>query len=363
MKILMTADAVGGVWTYAMELCRALATCEVQVVLATMGPPPTSAQCAEARTLANVRLVSAPWKLEWMADPWQDVERAGEWLLACADREHVELIHVNGYAHAALPWSRPVLVVAHSCVCSWWRAVHAEPAPPRWDRYRQAVAAGLAAADLVVAPTQALLDMLAAEHGRLERATVIHNARAVPVATERLRDDAIFACGRVWDEAKNLCLLDCAARALPWPAYVAGDSISPDGHAREMLNLVCLGRLPATDVRAWLRRASIFVHPALYEPFGLAVLEAAQHGCALVLSDVPTLRELWAGAAEFVSPHDPVALRARLVHLIEAPEQRKALGVAARARAQAFEVDAMAAAYRRSYAHLRSHSYERRATA
>ena len=40
---------------------------------------------------------------------------------------------------------------------------------------------------------------------------------------------------------------------------------------------------------------------ALYEPFGLAVLEAAQAGCALVLSDIPTFRELWDGAALFVA--------------------------------------------------------------
>ena len=31
---------------------------------------------------------------------------------------------LNAYVHAALPFGRPVLVVAHSCVTSWWRAVH-----------------------------------------------------------------------------------------------------------------------------------------------------------------------------------------------------------------------------------------------
>jgi hypothetical protein len=38
------------------------------------------------------------------------------------------------------------------------------------------------------------------------------------------------------------------------------------------------------------------------EPFGLAVLEAAQAGCPLVLSDLPGFRELWDGAALFRRP-------------------------------------------------------------
>jgi glycosyltransferase involved in cell wall biosynthesis len=52
-------------------------------------------------------------------------------------------------------------------------------------------------------------------------------------------------------------------------------------------------------------KAGIFAHPAKYEPFGLAVLEAAQHGCALALADIPPLRELWDGCAVFASPEDP----------------------------------------------------------
>ncbi|HYO60185.1 MAG TPA: glycosyltransferase family 1 protein, partial [Archangium sp.] len=40
----MTADTVGGVWTYALELCRALAGDGVQVELATLGAPLSPAQ-------------------------------------------------------------------------------------------------------------------------------------------------------------------------------------------------------------------------------------------------------------------------------------------------------------------------------
>src|SRR5436190_23853133 len=36
-RVLMTADTVGGVWTYALELARVLCEQEVEITLATMG--------------------------------------------------------------------------------------------------------------------------------------------------------------------------------------------------------------------------------------------------------------------------------------------------------------------------------------
>ena len=48
MKILMTADAVGGVWTYALDLAVGLAPRGVEVVLAVLGPAPSPRQRAAA---------------------------------------------------------------------------------------------------------------------------------------------------------------------------------------------------------------------------------------------------------------------------------------------------------------------------
>src|SRR3954462_14350571 len=97
-RILMTADAVGGVWTYALELSRGLAARGVDVILATMGPRPSSEQRAAVAALGNVTLCESDFRSEWMIDPWADVARAGEWLLKL-EREHApDLIHLNGYA-------------------------------------------------------------------------------------------------------------------------------------------------------------------------------------------------------------------------------------------------------------------------
>ena len=156
----MTADAVGGVWTYALELARVLGVHGTEVALAVMGPPPSAAQRAEAARLPNVALYDGGYALEWMDDPWDEVDRAGRWLLDLANRCSPDVVHLNGYAHAALPWPCPVLVAAHSCVFSWWSAVYGQTAPEKYGEYRRRVRAGLMAADLVGAPTAAMLGAL-----------------------------------------------------------------------------------------------------------------------------------------------------------------------------------------------------------
>ena len=81
LRVLMTADTVGGVWTYSLELARALAAQGARVVLATLGEAPDDAQRRDAAEVPGLRLVHGAWRLEWMEDPWADVEASGRWLL------------------------------------------------------------------------------------------------------------------------------------------------------------------------------------------------------------------------------------------------------------------------------------------
>jgi glycogen synthase len=352
MRVLMTADAVGGVWTYALDLSAALAEHDISVVLATMGPRPNAAQRAAVQRLSHVRLVESDYRLEWMADPWRDVSAAGEWLLELAHREAVDVVHLNGYSHAGLPWQRPVVCVAHSCVVSWWHAVYREQPPAEWNTYRRNVTLGLNRADLVVAPTHAFLETLQSCYGLKRRSEVIRNGQPSRGRAGNGREPIFLGCGRLWDAAKNLCVFDEAAEGLPWPAYVIGDPSGPDGQMFVPKALSALGAMSHHGVQSWLQRASIFVHPALYEPFGLAVLEAAAAGCALVLSDIPTLRELWDGAAEFFNPCDSAQLHAALDVLIADSTKRAALAAAAQRRAAEYDVDSTAAAYAKVYRSL-----------
>jgi len=203
-RILMTADTIGGVWTFALELARALHPHGTQIALATMGAPLSREQRDELSRLQNVQLFESRHKLEWMDDPWRDVDRAGDWLLKIAQHLQSDLIHLNGYAHAARAWDSPVLIVAHSCVLSWWRAVNGEPAPTHYAEYRRRVSLGLENASLVAVPTRAMLDSLSENYDADFCGGVIPNAREARLfqaAAQKQR--VIFAAGRIWDEAKT----------------------------------------------------------------------------------------------------------------------------------------------------------------
>jgi glycosyltransferase involved in cell wall biosynthesis len=351
MRILMTADTVGGVWTYALELARAFAD-EAEIALATMGEPLSPIHRDEVRALPNVTVFESSYRLEWMNSPWDDVARAGDWLLSLEDLFQPDVVHLNGYVHAALAWNAPTLVAGHSCVLSWWKGVKGENAPCRYDRYREEVQRGLHDASAVVTPTAAMLRALEQHYGRLAHGRVIPNGRTADAYAPSHKEPFILAAGRLWDEAKNIITLAAAAPRLDWEVFIAGDNGHPDGYRTAFENVRCLGKLNAYQLAEWMSRASIFALPARYEPFGLSPVEAALSGCALVLGDIPSQREVWGSAALYVPPNDADALARTINRLIHNQPLRAMMAGRARARARLYSPKRMAAQYLDVYQQL-----------
>src|SRR5205814_802958 len=93
IRLMMTTDAVGGVWVFATTLARSLGLASFEVLLVTLGPRPTAAQTAMVRGCRGVSLVETALALEWQApaggdvcDPGtrspgrgSDLEWCGEW--------------------------------------------------------------------------------------------------------------------------------------------------------------------------------------------------------------------------------------------------------------------------------------------
>jgi glycogen(starch) synthase len=351
LTVLMTADAIGGVWNYSLSLCAALP--EMRFVLAVIGPLPSPAQRAAASRLGNVILEEYGHRLEWMQGAAKHLGPSRHWLAMLARRHGADLLHVNGYAHAVNDAGLPTVAVAHSDVLSWWRAVHGEAAPAEWDPYWHEVMAGLHAADRVVAPTAAVLDDLARHYGfRRHRGLVIANGIDVAAYAPRPKRAVVMAAGRLWDAAKNLSVLDEIGGELDWPVEIAGDPAHPESGAVRFATARLLGVLTPADIAAAHGEAAVFAAPARYEPFGLSILEAAASGCALVLGDIPSLRESWDGAALFVPPDDRAAWRSTLGCLIADDGRREGLGAAARQRACRFTGERMAARYAALYKQL-----------
>jgi glycosyltransferase involved in cell wall biosynthesis len=350
MRLLMTADAVGGVWQYATDLVRGLVAHRIETTLAVLGPAPTAQALEQALAIPGARIVITGLPLDWTADGPAEVAQAGRAIAELARSERADLVHLNSPALAAdASFPVPVVGVCHSCVATWWQAVRGGALPQDFVWRTRLLACGYGRADALTAPTAAFARLTAAVY-RMRVPRVVRNGRSLrrlPATGEPA--DFVFTAGRLWDEGKNLAALDRAAARLNLPVIAAGPLDGPNGTTTALPNLRTLGRLDDEEIGDWLAQRPIFASVPRYEPFGIAVLEAAQAGCALVLSDIPTLRELWDRAALFVDPGDDAAIASAIRMLADNRARRAALGAAARERSGAYTIEAMAAGMRDVY--------------
>lgn len=333
-SVLVTTDAVGGVWRYALTLAEGMAARGIGTVLAVMGPPPDAGQRAECCAVPGLRLVETGLPLDWTASHASELTGATARLIELAALEGVSGVHLHAPALVGgTAWPVPAVAVSHSCVATWWAGVRGGPMPPDFEWRTTLAQNGLRAASAVIAPSAAHAAALRATYG-IRDVHVVHNGGHVLLGNG-VRRRAVLTAGRLWDEGKDAARLDRAAAGLDAPVWAAGPARGPNGAAAAFNHLELLGALDRSALADRYAAASVFASFARYEPFGLAVLEAAQAGCALVLSDMPTFRELWDGAAVFVSPDaDPVpALRRAL-------DDAARLGALARARAARYHANA-----------------------
>lgn len=122
------------------------------------------------------------------------------------------------------------------------------------------------------------------------------------------------------------------------------DELSRLAERRDLAGAVSMpGRVG--DVAWWLRRADVVVHPARWEGFGLALLEAMLCSRPVIASAVSSVPEIVADGETglLVPPDEPAALASAVTELLDDPMRARAMGEAGHARATAeFSVARMA---------------------
>jgi glycosyltransferase involved in cell wall biosynthesis len=325
------------------------------VLLAVLGPTPAPAQLTEAAKVPGLQLIDTGLPLDWTASSERDVRETGYALAHLADVGCVDLVQLHTPALAAVCYPAPVVSVIHSCVGTWWSAVQGGELPDDLAWRAALVREGLERSDAVVAPSQSFAAAVQRDYGATAALVTVPNGRTNPELKANGAPAALaVTAGRLWDAGKNVAAFDRAAALSSLPFKAAGPLEGPDGSRTRLDHSGSLGTLPADQLAQLLASRPIFVSAALYEPFGLAVLEAAQAGCALVLADQPVFRELWEEAALFVDPLDEHAIAAAVDGLANDPDQRAQLGTAARVRASRFTPDRTAAAMLALYTRLLS---------
>jgi len=357
MHILVTADTLGGVWTYTRELVTGLVLGGDRVTLVSFGDIPTDAQTRWMQNLPNLDYRPTAFKLEWMLDSEADMEASSRYLEAVIAECKPDLLHFSQFYYGALDCDVPRVVVTHSDVVSWWFAVH-HKSPPQtdWLRwYRQVVARGLHAATTLVAPSRWMLDQIGLHYGKPASASVIHNGRTPTLFNPHIsKQESIVTVGRLWDSGKNVSLL--LRREMPGTLHIVGCDRHPEWRNRTFALETVRPNVhpdPEQDERQivqTLARAGVYAATSQYEPFGLAPVEAALSRCAIVASDIPSFRELWDGAAIFFRNNDEESLFAALKRLQGDPGLRRDQGnLAYRHARRHFTAERMVAGYKDLY--------------
>lgn len=352
MRVLLTTDTVGGVWDYTCTLARSLERIGHDVLLAVLGEPGDRG----TRLPARIEVAARRYRLEWMPDAGEDVAASTAWLVELSRLWAPDVVHLNQFSPALGEFEAPTVVVTHSDVLSWFSETLGAPAPDQWRLYEQRVADALARATVVVAPTRYQSRLLEKHYGRAAD-RVVPNGIIPPAHAPALGGQPlVVSAGRAWDSAKGMRTLDEAAGILGRnspPVHLLGPCTSPYGQRLEAKHLVVHGAVDRDEVDAWLTRASVYVAPSIYEPFGLAPLEAALHGCALVLSDIAAFRELWDGCAEFFPAGDAERLAEILSSLPHDGARVQRHAEAARRRAlQRYSAEGMCRNYQSIYSEL-----------
>jgi glycogen synthase len=367
MRVLLTTDTIGGVWTFTKELAAELLRLGHSVALVSFGRAPSQEQAEWCSAVAvrygsSFQYDASTAPLEWM-NPNDNAYIEGELhLKRVADEFGPDLLHSSQFCFGRLPVPIPRLITAHSDVLSWGAACRPEglESSPWLSQYCDMVEQGIAAADAVAAPTRWMLDALRQNFRLPARARVILNGRSLPLCgSDEVHSLQAVCAGRLWDQAKNLAMLADVHSAIP--IFIAGDRKHQDSTAPKRIGTTGLiGTLNETDLLALFRASSIYLATSIYEPFGLAPLEAALCGCAVLANDIPSLREVWGDAAIYFN--NAATLTSLLGQLQKSPKILLAARQRAGKRALQLSAARMAAEYLALYAELLS-SKELRSTA
>ena len=319
MHVLITSDTMNGIWTYTRELACGLIARGFRVTLVSFGEIPMPEQTAWMDRLPDLHYVPTAFRLDWMDGGEQHFEEASEFLCALVKDTKPDLLHLNHLCYGALSVPVPRIVVAHGDMVTWWRAVHGrEPKESAWLKwYRKTISHAVAEADAVVAPSEWMQCAVRSSYGAAARESVIHHGRNPVLFNPYIqKEDSVLAIGRLVDPAKQVSLLTLQKQTVPVcivgaenadhrpQALMRTDVKFSDGNT----GVAVRGAQTESQLRLLYSKAAMYAGTARYEPSGMTMIEAALSRCALILNDIPALREIWGQAAVYFRTNDADSL-------------------------------------------------------
>jgi glycosyltransferase involved in cell wall biosynthesis len=103
--------------------------------------------------------------------------------------------------------------------------------------------------------------------------------------------------------------------------------------------LRAIGNVTDAEMRALYEHAALFVHPSLYEGFGIPAIEAMACGCPVLASNAASVPEVCGDAAVYISPHDADGLAGAMQRLMRDAGERERLSRAGQSWVQRYTWD------------------------
>ncbi len=345
MHVLVTADTLSGVWTYARELVTGLVSRNIHVTLISFGEIPMPHQTSWMDNLHGLEYIPTAFRLDWMQEGEQDLADSSAYLTSLVRELKPDVLHLNHPCYGDLSVSIPKVVVAHGDWISWWKAVHnCNPKETRWLAwYRDAITRGIIGANAVVTPSAWMLNETRISYACARRDAVIYNGRNPIFFNPYVsKEDSVLAVGRLWDAGKQVSLL--TQHTHPLPVCIVGSE--PAGQAPKIpiradvklsldsISVSLKGPQTESQLRILYSKAAIYAATARYEPFSMNALEAAFSRCAIVANDIPSLREIWDDAALYFQANSAYSLADAIRKLSQQPELSRDYALRAYQRAR-----------------------------
>ncbi len=322
----MTSDTQGSVWSYSLELSRALSGHGIRVSLSTFGHALSKEQRRDAARVPRLALFESELPMAEVTNAVTDFTKSHTFLTELEHKLKPDIIQLNEFNFGSLRFKAPVVIVAHS-----------EGSPSTsasiWQMRRELTPI-LQSADLVIFPTRAALEEAKLAYQLTTPCKVIPYFRRIADYRTASKQRYVFSAGDRNDAAAVMTAIEAAAGELHWPVIsmqergITGGVPSRPG-ARPL----------SPRIADQLSKAAIYCQPAPDQRADISVLEGALSRCALVIADVPGLRENWNNCALFVPQNDTEILKRNLQMLIADDKLREEFALRAFERAKEFSPD------------------------
>jgi len=327
MHVLMTTDTLSSIWTYTRELACELDQRGWRVTLVSFGDIPLPEQISWMRALRRLDYRPTAFRLDWMQEGQRDFGESSDYLRALVNELRPDVFHCNHLCYGETV-HLPRVLVAHGDYLTWWRETHdREPADSSWLRwYRRTIARAISQADILVAPTEWMLNQVRTTYAACKRQQVIARGRnPIQFNPYVTKENSVIAVGRRLDAGSGIYLL--AQCDLPVPVLVAEEDLPlprPSVQAEATVSFAdnkirFAGPQTEAQMRLLYSRGSVYASTTRYEISAMSILGAALSRCALVLNEIPPLRELWRDSALYFSRNDRESL-SRAINLLSSDE-------------------------------------------